>query len=102
MTANATYISNPRFTPRLRRTSRAASAFHAIDDSNEPTSPASPIAAYPPLLIPEDELPTGSAAEFYGFVAWLATAVLWFAYLLWALLPDEALRAIGIAWYPSR
>jgi hypothetical protein len=102
MTAKTTCINNPGSAPRLRRTSRAASAFSALDDSNEPTSPASPVAAYPPLLIPEDELPAGSAAEFYGFVAWLATAVLWFAYLLWALLPDKALRAIGITWYPSR
>lgn len=85
----------------LRRASRAM-AVHSVPNHNEPTSPASPVAVYPPLLISEDELPTGSAAEFYGFVAWLATAVLWFVYILWALLPDSVIQAAGITWYPSQ
>ncbi|KAG8698018.1 hypothetical protein FRC08_006179 [Ceratobasidium sp. 394] len=85
----------------IRRTSRST-GFRSVDEPKEPTSPSSPVAAYPPLLIPEDELPTGSAPEFYGFVAWLTTAILWFVYLFWALLPDKVIRGIGITWYPNR
>ncbi|KAF8609472.1 PIG-P-domain-containing protein [Ceratobasidium sp. AG-I] len=102
MATRAANSSNYRSGFGLRRASRATAAFSTSKDDNEPTSPASPVAIYPPLLIPEDEPPTGSAAEFYGFVAWLATAVLWFVYILWALLPDSIIQAAGISWYPSR
>ncbi|KAG8747931.1 hypothetical protein FRC10_010550, partial [Ceratobasidium sp. 414] len=50
----------------IRRNARLTSGLHSVDDPKEPTSPSSPVAAYPPLLIPEDELPSGSAPEFYG------------------------------------
>ncbi|QRV76403.1 phosphatidylinositol N-acetylglucosaminyltransferase subunit P [Ceratobasidium sp. AG-Ba] len=98
MSANDAHNNKHKANLLKRRSRRSAS----INDLQEPTSPSSPVAAYPPLLIPEDELPAGSAPEFYGFVAWLATAILWFIYLLWALLPDKAIRAVGITWYPSR
>lgn len=70
--------------------------------ANEPTSPISPVAAYPPSGIPDDDLAAGSAPEFYGFVAGLATGILWVIYILWALLPDSIIRGMGITWYPSR
>lgn len=72
------------------------------ESTNEPTSPVAPVAVYPPLVVPGQDSPAGSAPEFYGFVAWLATAILWFIYILWALLPDSIIQGMGITWYPSR
>lgn len=40
--------------------------------------------------------------EFYGFVAWTSTSLLFVVYVLWALLPDECIRRLGIIWYPNR
>lgn len=42
------------------------------------------------------------APEFYGFVAWASTSALFVVYILWALLPDEWIVALGVNWYPSR
>ncbi|ESK85036.1 phosphatidylinositol class p [Moniliophthora roreri MCA 2997] len=42
------------------------------------------------------------APEFYGFVAWTSTSFLFVVYLLWALLPDEYIVALGVDWYPNR
>ncbi|KAF7351373.1 PIG-P-domain-containing protein [Mycena sanguinolenta] len=58
-----------------------------------PTSPLSPLASYPP--IPSSEY-RSRAPEFYGFVAWTSTSFLYFVYLLWALLPDEYIEWLGI------
>ena len=66
---------------------------------NEPTSPTSPLAPYPPILPTETR---SRAPEFYGFVAWAGTYLLFVLYLLWAFLPDAAIRALGVAWYPNR
>ncbi|KAJ1311144.1 hypothetical protein OPQ81_009645 [Rhizoctonia solani] len=70
--------------------------------TGEPTSPISPVAVYPPPVLPEDDHNSGTAAEFYGFVAWATTTILWFIYIFWALLPDSVIRGIGITWYPNR
>lgn len=64
-----------------------------------PTSPVSPLAQYPPL--PPTESRT-RAPEFYGFVAWTSTYLLFVLFLLWAILPDEYILALGITWYPNR
>lgn len=61
-----------------------------------PPSPAAPLARFPPPAA------RSRAPEFYGFVAWTATYLLFALLLLWALLPDAALAALGVAWYPSR
>jgi hypothetical protein len=42
------------------------------------------------------------ASEFYGFVAWASTSVLFVVYILWALFPDGWIEALGVDWYPSR
>ncbi|KAK0445223.1 PIG-P-domain-containing protein [Armillaria borealis] len=63
------------------------------------TTPTSPLAPFPPL--PPPELRT-RAPEFYGFVAWTSTSLLFVVYLLWAILPDEYIEWLGITWYPSR
>ncbi|KAF5356833.1 hypothetical protein D9756_006469 [Leucocoprinus leucothites] len=42
------------------------------------------------------------APEFYGFVAWASTSFLFVLYILWALLPDRWIMAVGIDWYPNR
>ncbi|KAI0659704.1 PIG-P, partial [Cubamyces menziesii] len=66
---------------------------------NEPTSPTSPLAPYPPILPTESR---SRAPEFYGFVAWASTYLLFVLYLLWAFLPDEYILALGVSWYPNR
>jgi len=40
--------------------------------------------------------------EFYGFVVWASTSFLFVLYVLWALLPDSWITALGISWYPNR
>lgn len=81
------------------------------DAVEEPTSPVHPVAPYPPLLAtsadPSHRKPVkraagGRAPEFYGFTAWLVTLLVYLLYLLWALLPDDVIRAVGIEWYPAR
>lgn len=62
-------------------------------------SPISPVAPYPPLPTPEQR---SRAPEFYGFVAWTSTSLLFVLYIIWGLLPEPALEAIGITWYPNR
>ncbi|KAG2059742.1 PIG-P-domain-containing protein [Suillus hirtellus] len=62
----------------------------------ETTYPAAPFALEPP-----DERHS-CAPEFYGFVAWTSTSVLFVLYVLWALLPDEYIVWLGVEWYPSR
>ncbi|KAF7980542.1 hypothetical protein HWV62_37683 [Athelia sp. TMB] len=66
--------------------------------STDPTSPTSPVAAFPPLPIEH----RSRAPEFYGFVAWTSTYILFVLYLLWAILPDEYIVWLGVDWYPSR
>jgi phosphatidylinositol N-acetylglucosaminyltransferase subunit P len=64
-------------------------------EHSAPTSPLSPLAAYP--------LPRPSRApEFYGFVALTGTSLFFALYHLWALIPDEIIQRAGVDWYPSR
>ncbi|KAK0480822.1 PIG-P-domain-containing protein [Armillaria novae-zelandiae] len=63
------------------------------------TTPTSPLAPFPPLPPPELR---SRAPEFYGFVAWTSTSLLFVVYLLWAVLPDEYIEWLGVTWYPSR
>ncbi|KAH9833198.1 PIG-P [Rhodofomes roseus] len=65
----------------------------------DPTSPVSPLAPFPPLPPTESR---SRAPEFYGFVAWTSTYLLFCLYLLWALLPDEYIICLGISWFPNR
>ncbi|KIY66968.1 PIG-P-domain-containing protein [Cylindrobasidium torrendii FP15055 ss-10] len=64
-----------------------------------PTSPTRPFAPYPPLPPPEFR---SRAPEFYGFVAFTSTYLGFVVFLLWALLPDNIICALGITWYPNR
>lgn len=66
---------------------------------DSPTSPVNPLAPYPPL--PPTEV-RSRAPEFYGFAAWTSTYLLFFFFLLWALLPDEYIISLGVSWYPNR
>jgi PIG-P len=73
---------------------------HARANSNdEPTSPASPLARFPPLPPAESR---SRAPEFYGFVAWAVTYLLFVLYFLWPILPDEWIIWLGVTWYPNR
>ncbi|KAI8068479.1 PIG-P-domain-containing protein, partial [Gongronella butleri] len=40
--------------------------------------------------------------EYYGFVMYLATFVVFGLYIIWAYLPDRILHDLGITYYPSR
>jgi hypothetical protein len=42
------------------------------------------------------------ALEVYGFVFWTITFITWFAYMLWAFLPEHILQSLGVEWYPDR
>lgn len=65
---------------------------------NEPTSPTAPLAAFPPQ--PEEY--RSRAPEFYGFVAWSSTYLLFVLFILWGFLPDEWIVWSGVTWYPNR
>ena len=90
------------------RADRPASELYGTEEA---TSPVHPVAPYPPLFgaatsenarVRAKSVAGGRAPEFYGFVAWLITLLVYFTYVLWALLPDWAIRTTGITWYPAR
>jgi phosphatidylinositol glycan class P protein len=60
------------------------------------TSPAAPLAPFPPLAA------KSRAPEIYGFVAWTGTLLGYALFLAWALLPPRALDALGWTWYPAQ
>jgi len=64
----------------------------------EPTSPTAPLAAFPPQ--PEEY--RSRAPEFYGFVAWSSTYLLFVLFILWSFLPDGWIVWSGVTWYPNR
>ncbi|KAG8786300.1 hypothetical protein FRC15_011730 [Serendipita sp. 397] len=77
----------------------------------EPTSPIHPVAPYPPLETHVEAVQSrvarrraagGRAPEVYGFVAWLMTLLVYITYVFWAIVPDQMIQSIGIAWYPAR
>jgi len=78
-----------------RRPTRATNS----KDKDEPTSPSSPLAQFPPLPPAESR---SRAPEFYGFVAWAVTCLLFVLYFLWAILPEEWIIWLGVTWYPNR
>ena len=43
-----------------------------------------------------------SSVEVYGFAGWIASAVAFVAFVAWAVLPERALHAVGITYYPSK
>ena len=69
------------------------------DSDEEPTSPSSPLAQFPP---PPPAESRSHAPEFYGFVAWAVTCLLFVLYFLWAILPDQWITWLGVTWYPNR
>src|SRR5712672_1852663 len=80
----------PRLPPRRQRS-------RASELEDEPTSPTFPLAPFPPPAPSRSRAP-----EFYGFVAWAVTYLLFFLYFLWAILPDRWIIWLGVSWYPNR
>lgn len=78
------------------------SCFHFTSERGrmmkEPTSPTAPLAAFPP----QPEGYRSRAPEFYGFVAWSSTYLLFTLFILWSFLPDEWIVWSGVTWYPNR
>ena len=91
----ATDADKKKQTSRRRRRRRSQSE----EESTSPTSPTSPLAPFPPPLPVESR---SRAPEFYGFVAWAVTYLLFVLYFLWAILPDEWIVWLGVSWYPNR
>ncbi|KAK0496332.1 hypothetical protein EDD18DRAFT_1019271, partial [Armillaria luteobubalina] len=60
-------------------------------------TPTSPLAPFPP----PPELHT-RVPEFYGFVAWTSTSLLFMVYSFWAILSDAYIQWFSVTWYPSR
>jgi hypothetical protein len=82
--------------PSLSLSSRLA--FCSGRMMKEPTSPTAPLATFPPQ--PEEY--RSRAPEFYGFVAWSSTYLLFILFILWSFLPDEWIIWSGVTWYPNR
>ena len=40
--------------------------------------------------------------ELYGFFSWNLSAFVFFLYLIWAFVPDEILRKLGIEYIPNK
>ncbi|KDN53217.1 CIA30-domain-containing protein [Tilletiaria anomala UBC 951] len=43
-----------------------------------------------------------TSGEYYGFALFIFATVMWALWCLWALLPDSALKWLGVEWYPNR
>lgn len=87
-------------TDKKKQTSHRRRRRPSEDESTtSPTSPTSPLAPFPPPLPAESR---SRAPEFYGFVAWAVTYLLFVLYFLWAILPDEWIVWLGVSWYPNR
>lgn len=80
-------------------TLRGTASMSSSTSPDPPTSPTAPLAPFPPLPPAEYR---SRAPEFYGFVAWTCTYIIFVLYLLWALLPDEVILWLGVDWYPNR
>ncbi|TEB23383.1 PIG-P-domain-containing protein [Coprinellus micaceus] len=74
----------------------------------QPSSPTSPLESEAHAHVQAQQLTwpppehRSRAPEFYGFVAWTSTYLLFVIYLLWAFLPDELIIWLGVTWYPNR
>ncbi|KAJ1848835.1 hypothetical protein LPJ70_000817 [Coemansia sp. RSA 2708] len=58
--------------------------------------------SYPSSVADNTTVASTPTYEYYGFVIYLVSLAAFIVYLLWAYLPDEALEAVGITYYPDR
>ncbi|KAJ2767963.1 hypothetical protein IWQ57_003738 [Coemansia nantahalensis] len=71
----------------------------ALDSAGLPEALQSP----PPSVAGKEPAAASTPThEYYGFVLYLVSLAAFAVYLLWAYLPDEALEAVGITYYPDR
>jgi len=52
--------------------------------------------------MPPGMLQGATSTEWYGFVGWVTTGMLYVAFLLWAYTPDDWLQAAGLTYVPSK
>ncbi|KAJ1965998.1 hypothetical protein GGI12_000372 [Dipsacomyces acuminosporus] len=85
-------------TTSLRSVSSTSSIRHEQESigllESRPSSPSSTADEATPAKTP--------TFEYYGFVVYLVSLAAFVVYLLWAYLPDQALEAVGITYYPDR
>ena len=55
-----------------------------------------------PLPTVDASAPASPHLSLYGFVAWLGVHVALLLFVLWVYLPESALHAAGVTWYPGR
>ncbi|KAJ2666875.1 hypothetical protein IW148_000603 [Coemansia sp. RSA 1199] len=58
--------------------------------------------SYPSSVADSAAMASTPTFEYYGFVVYLVSLASFIVYLLWAYLPDQALEALGITYYPDR
>ncbi|KAJ2346996.1 hypothetical protein IWW50_005903 [Coemansia erecta] len=58
--------------------------------------------SYPSSVADHTAMASTPTFEYYGFVVYLVSFASFIVYLLWAYLPDQALEALGITYYPDR
>ncbi|KJE97809.1 hypothetical protein CAOG_07903 [Capsaspora owczarzaki ATCC 30864] len=98
----------PPQTPALSATALSPSsqgevAPTRLDDRAGPSSRRSANSisiSKPATLVVKD--PNAPSREIYGFVFYLAAWAAWVAYILWAVVPDEYLRMVGITYFPQK
>ncbi|WIA10196.1 hypothetical protein OEZ85_010399 [Tetradesmus obliquus] len=56
----------------------------------------------PAVAVPRASSRGASSVEVYGFVGWIASAVTFVLYCLWAFVPEALLHKAGITYYPNK
>ncbi|KAJ2712508.1 hypothetical protein H4R19_002716 [Coemansia spiralis] len=70
--------------------------------TQEPGAPPESLLSPPSSVASREAAASTPTHEYYGFVLYLVSLAAFAVYLLWAYLPDGALEALGITYYPDR
>ncbi|KAI9684672.1 MAG: hypothetical protein M1829_000046 [Trizodia sp. TS-e1964] len=93
-----TFLLRPSFSiPNSHPTTPDSSEGETPNDTEAAVAKSARTAATIPRASPK--VPT---YEYYGFVLYLVSSIVFLLYLLWSYLPTPALHAIGLYYYPSR
>src|SRR5690606_12972546 len=72
-----------------------------------PSRPTTPDSSDSDNVSPTTSLPSRYAPkvptyEYYGFMLYVISSLLFGIYIFWSYLPAAALEAVGVSYYPSR